>query len=644
MMKKSILIALLLISANSFAQFHKNYDWSETPITHELSDEEKKESSVGILKKHVVEFAKSMFGNQLKVFETDHTITRVNDDQGISRHNTVYIPMYEVRSVLDIKARTINSEGKVTVLNKDNIKEVKNVEEYGDFKIFAIEGVEKNSEIEVLYTVEKDYDMHGQQNIQDEYPIREAQFLFITGDTNAKIKAYRTEEDFKSETINGTIAKSLTIKNIPAMVDEEYSTPNANKIAVAYQCFPKEQNITQDMFWGNVVNNVAPQFFPEDNLGTVVEDLPNVTKEKTELSTFEKATLLDDYIKSNFTIVKNNNAELSDVNYILKNKSASAFGILKAYSHYLKALGIKYEIVITANRFVKKFDPDFFNPNQLQEFLIYLPTEEKYIAPDRIEYRVGEAPFNILGNYGMYITDTFEYYFSKIVQSDPNFSSIKRIVDISFDDDLENVKLNQNQEYKGHWAVTSRAILNLSTEQGIKEYEDYLTSSGIEDKVVESYKALNDDMLQLGYNVPFKTESIITSESLLEEAGDSYIFQIGKVIGTQSELYQETQRVNPIEMQYPNQYDYTITVNIPEGYTAEGLEELNIDKNYKSVKGNKLCKFESSYKLEGKKIVITIQEFYKSNEYDLYRYEEFREVINAASDFNKTAILLKAIE
>ena len=99
-------------------------------------------------------------------------------------------------------------------------------------------------------------------------------------------------------------------------------------------------------------------------------------------------------------------------------------------------MDIKYEIVLTANRFLKKFDPDFFNPSQLQEFLIYLPTEEKYIATDRIEYRVGEAPFNILGNYGIYITDTLEYYFSKIVQSDPNFSSIKRIVDISFDDDL----------------------------------------------------------------------------------------------------------------------------------------------------------------------------------------------------------------
>jgi len=644
MIKNSILVALFLLTSNCFAQFHKTYDWTETPIVHDLTADEQNESSIGIIKKHVVEYAKSMFGDQLKVYETEHSITRVNDDQGIARHNTVYIPMYEVLSVLDIKARTINAEGKVTVLNKDNIKEVKNVEEYGDFKIFAIEGVEKNSEIEVLYTVEKDYDMHGSQAIQGEYPIREAQFLFITGEANAKIKAYRTESQFESTTINNTIAKSLIVKDIPAMIDEEYSTPNANKIEVVYQCFPKDQNITQDMFWGNVVNNVGPQFFPEEILNLVNEDLSNVIKGKTDLTTFEKATLVDDYIKTNFTIVKNNNAELSDVNYILKNKSASAFGILKAYSHYLKALGIKYEIVITANRFVKKFDPDFFNPSALQDFLIYLPSEEKYIATDRIEYRVGEAPFNILGNYGMYISENLEYYFSEIVQSDQNFSRINRIVDISFDEDLESVKLNQSQEYTGHWSATSRAILNLSTEQGVKEYEDYLTGSGIEDKVVESYEAMNTEMLQLEYNKPFKTKSVITSEALLEEAGDSYLFQIGMVIGTQSELYQETKRVNPIEMQYPNQYDYAITIAIPDGYTAEGLDVLNINKNYKSVKGNKLCKFESSYKIEGNSIIITIQEFYKSNEYDLNRYEEFREVINAASDFNKASILLKAIE
>ncbi|MCF6308830.1 MAG: hypothetical protein L3J09_12890, partial [Flavobacteriaceae bacterium] len=545
---------------------------------------------------------------------------------------------------IDIKARTINADGKIMLLNKDNIKEVNNVEEYGGFKIFAIEGVEKNSEIEVLYTVEKEYDMHGTETLQSNYFIKEAQFLFITGDLNAKVKAYRTETPFETITVEGKHAKLLTLKNLPAMIEEEYATPNANKIAVVFQCMPKEQNITQEMFWNNVVSNVGSNFFPEEVSPLVKTDIDILIDGDLDKTTFEKASLIDNFIKSNFTIVKNNNAELTDLEYILKNRTSSDYGILKVYANYLKAFDIEYEIVITANRFTYKFDPDFFTPNMLRDFLIYLPTEEKYIAPNRLEYRVGEAPFQILGNYGLFITESFEYYFSKIIQSDPNYSRIVRNTDITFDEEMESVSLKQYQEHTGHWAVTSKAILNLSTEQGIKEYEDYLTSSGIEDKVVKSFETENVDMNSLEYNLPFITRCTITSEALLEEAGDSYIFQIGKVIGTQSELYQETERVNPIEMTYPNQYDYDIKVHIPDGYTAEGLEVLNIDKSFKSVTGEKICKFESSYKLKGNTIVITIQEFYKSNEYNVSRYNEFRSVINAASDFNKTSILLKAVE
>ncbi|MCK5400297.1 MAG: DUF3857 domain-containing protein [Flavobacteriaceae bacterium] len=643
-MIKRIIFILIIATTNSFAQHYKTYDWNENPKLHNLTEKDLKEPSVGVLKKHIVEYNKGLFSKGLTSFETTHTITRVNNEKGISKHNTVYIPMYDVNKVIDIKARTINSEGKITLLNKENIKEINNVEEYGDFKIFAIEGVEKNSEIEVLYTVEKEYDMHGTETIQSDYKIKEAQFLFITGDLNSEIKVYRTESSFESINVEGKQAKLLTLNDIPAMIEEEYSTPTANKIAVVYQCFPKDQNITQEMFWNNVVNNVGGKFFPEEVSPLVKNDIDNIAKGEKDLTTFEKTSLIDNFIKSNYTIVKNNNAELTDLEYIIKNRTSSDFGILKVYAHYLKALNIDYEIVVTANRFTYKFDPDFFTPNMLRDFLIYLPAEEKYIAPDRLEYRVGEAPFQLLGNYGLYITESLEYYFSKIIQSDPNYSRIVRNTDITFDEDIESVSLKQYQEHSGHWAVTSKAILNLSTEQGIKDYEDYLTSSGIEDKVVESFETENTDMNSLEYNLPFITRCTISSESLLEEAGDSYIFQIGKVIGTQSELYQETDRVNPIEMTYPNQYDYDIKIHIPEGYTAEGLEVLNIDKSFKSVTGEKICKFESSYKLEGNTIVITIQEFYKSNEYDVNRYDEFRSVINAASDFNKTSILLKAIE
>ncbi len=605
MIKKIAFIALLITSTSGFAQRYITYDWEETPKSHELTDDEKKESSIAILKKVIVEFYSKENSLEPKLYETKHTIIRVNDDNGIAQHNTVYIPMYDVKSLIDVKARTISPTGKVVLLNKDNIKEVSNVEEYGDFKIFAIEGAEMNSEIEVLYTVEREYDMYGSETIQSNYRIKEAQFLFITGKLKSNVKAYRTLETFEPIKINEDNAQLLTIKDIPAMVEEEYATPKANNISVVYQCFPEGQNITQNMFWTNVSNNIGQQFFPEVLLGQAKEDVNTIVEGKTELSTFKKAALVDIFIKSNYTIVKNNNQELSDLNYVLTNRSSSDYGILKVYAQYLTALDVEFEIVITANRFLTKFDPEFFVPGMLRDFLIYIPSERKYIAPDRFEGRIGEAPFNILGNYGIFISSDFNHYFSEIIQEDPEYSRIRRDMNISFKNDFESVTIEQDQDYFGHWSETSRAVLNLSTEQGIAEYKDYLTGSGIEDKEILSYETFNTDMNQLEYNVPFQVKTTISSEVLLEDAGDSYIFQIGLVIGTQSELYQETERINPIEMIYPNRYNYEIIVDIPKGYSVEGLESLIIDKSYVARNGAKTAKFESNYKLEKNRIIIS---------------------------------------
>jgi hypothetical protein len=68
------------------------------------------------------------------------------------------------------------------------------------------------------------------------------------------------------------------------------------------------------------------------------------------------------------------------------------------------------------------------------------------------------------------------------------------------------------------------------------------------------------------------------------------------------------------------------------------LESLVIDKKLE-VDEKLLCKFQSNYKIEKNKLVISIEEEYKVNEYAIEDYEAFRHVINAASDFNKAAIL-----
>ncbi|MEM6687471.1 MAG: hypothetical protein AAF617_16955 [Bacteroidota bacterium] len=642
-MRAVILILLCLCTSQAFSQFYTKYDWKKKPKLHELSEKEANESSIAILEKYMVEYVVPEVGNEIQKFETTHTIARVHDEKGIKTHNTVYISMYDVINIVDIKARTISPDGKVTLLNKDNIKEVKNVEEYGDFKIFAIEGAEKDSEIEVLYTLEKEYSAFGRETLQKSYPIKRVEYDFIYGTSAGRVKVYNTDSEFTRESYQGNIGRKLVLENIVPMIEEEYATFDSNKIYIAYQCFGPGTNVTDDMLWSNVVTNITKGLFPS----TVHPEIPKIVEtilkdQKTDV--FTKVYLIDDYVKTNYTIVQNNNAQLSDIDYIIKNKSASDLGIIKVYSHLLEAAEVEYLPVITADVYEHKFDSEFFNPTALREFLIYIPEVFQYITPNRVDYRLSEIPPNILGNTGIFVNDQKQFSFYKILQKDQDYSRVVRNMNISFEDDMEYAQIDQNQEYYGHWAMNNRAYLNLAPEQAIKEFEDYLTGSGIEDKVVKKYETVNKEMAQLEYNKPFLVNSRITSEFLLEEAGESYIFQVGKVIGTQSELYQETKRVNPIQMQYPNRYNYEIVVTIPTEYEVEGLESLIIKKELLDAEGNQKCKFESNYTMDGNKLTITIEEFYKEFEYDIAEYEGFREVINAASDFNKAAILMNPKE
>jgi hypothetical protein len=638
-MKKIISIIVLLISTQSFSQYYKTYDWETSPKLHELTIDELNESSIAILKKNIVEFKQSEITNNISVYETTHNIIRVNDDKGISRHNQVYIPMHRVKKIKGIKARTITKDGEITNLDENNIKKIENVDEYGDFQIFAIEGAENGSEIEVLYTLEKEFSPFGNELLQQDYPIKRCEMVFITNGLTGNIKTYNTDQNFERTYLENNLIEELVLTDIPKIIEEDYATPDANKIYASYQCFGNP-NLTQDDIWNSTIKNIGSDFFPDVINETVVEETKNaIMKNKaSDISEFEKASLLENYIKSNFTVIENRNPQLEDIDYILKNKSASDFGILKAYAHFLNALVIEYQIVVTASRFEHKLDPNFYNPTALREFLIYLPNIRQYISPNRIDYRLSEAPSSILGNNGVFINEKLEYYFAKISQYNPNYSRIKRVMDISFSDDFDKVTVEEYQEYLGHWGIQNRAFMALTTGEQKAGFEDYLTGSGIEDKNVTKLELENTEMNQTEYNLPYIVKSTIESSAMLEEAGESYIFQVGKIIGIQSELYQEKDRIHPIEMQYPNQYNYTITVTIPKGYELEGLESLVINKKLE-VDNEILCKWDSNYTINDEKLVITIEESYYVNEYPKEYYKGFREVINAASDFNKAAIL-----
>ena len=631
------IIILFTYTISSYSQYYKNYSWKEEVDTVDVEADHMNESSVGVFEKTIVEFVSGKFSNTILKYETHHYQIKVLNDKGVSKHSNIVIPMNEVTNLKDIRVRIIDENGELSEFDNNTINELGDFESSVNFKNFHLAGVKTNSTIEVLYTLEKQYNIHGNKILQKSYSIKKSEFLLIPGPTQGIIKTYSIDSKVKDTIINTHPAKTIKIVDIPAIIDEEYAAAIANRQRLSFQCPLPDDNMNQEDYWENIVSNISPIMFPK-NIHPKIFEISSEVIQKNEINEYNIANKIDDYVKNNFIISENDNVSLNNIDYILENKTSNDFSIIQVYTQLLTAAGINYEIVITSNRYYNRFDSEFFDPNMLREFLIYFPKEKKYIAPNRLEYRIGEAPFDLLGNYGIYIDRLLDFYFSEIIQSDKSYSRIKRNIKVEFERKLKKIVIDEYQEYSGHWATNNRSLLNFSDEEGLDAFKDYLTASGIENKKVINYEIINAELFQKNYNTPFIVNSKISTESLTTKIKNGYQVKIGNVIGMQSQLYEDIDRFHPIEITYPNQYDYRIVVKIPKGYSIEGLEGLVFNKSYISLMGNKICKFESNYEINENELVISIQEYYKTLRYQKNRYNEFRDVINSAADFYNTSI------
>ena len=646
-MKKIIIIFLIFIDTLAFSQFHKNYDWSNQVIAEEIIDSSYNKSSIGLINKYILEYydLNDSLNSTFSKLLTRHAKFKILDLDGVEFHNILYVPMYNSVSLIDLKVRVIDSVGNIKNLDNSNLIELDNEDYNSNFKIYQLTDLKVNSIVEYIYTTKEKNEIHGSQILQEEYFNVKTEFILIPGKYKSKVKAYNTNAIFNTELIDEIPIKKIILNNLDSYVNEEYSTGQSNRANIIYQCYKDEKKNSQNEFWRNITNSIHPIAFPTKFSRELIILNDLIFSERENYTQFQRLNLIDNYIKTNFKIIENGNSKLSSLDYILKNKTGSNIGFIQLYSSLLTHNTINYELLITSNRYFNKFDPEFFNPDNLREILFYFPEEKKYLIPDRIEYRVGEAPYNVLGNYGIFMDRNKDYYFSEIIENDKKYSTIIRTIDVNFKK-MKEVIISENQKFTGHWAVTNRAMLNLSNNVNTSDFKDYLTTSGIRGKKTIDYSIENDDIFQPIYNNPFIVNSVISSNSIISrhvlnipvKKSKIYKFQLGSIIGTQSELYSNKTRVSPIEIKYPNYYEYNISVQIPRGYKIEGEEKININENYIS-NGNIIAKFESKYRVIGDTIVISIEEFYKSLKYSKYRYNEFRNVINAAADFNKVEIL-----
>jgi len=643
MKKKFLVLKILLIVSyfNTYSQSYLNIDWDSDKTISFPSDND----LYGIFNNHYVEYFKSKFTEEVYVYETRHTKTKINRINN-PLDNEIIISKINVSEIVDVRAKIINQD---TIISYgfDEMKKMINSDDSDEnYNNYKLPNLDEGDIVEIMYTVKKDFNFNGNKIIEESYPILLSKFILIENNFKSNIKIYNSNNSFVSDIIfDGKKSKQIIFNNLNATANEQYSTPIANKIKISYQCYENRDDVSQIEYWGNLVQNVSELFFPK----TVNEKAEEILREikngyvKIPWNELKIANAIDEYIKNNFVISDEDDPKLNDIEYILNNKISNDFSIIQVYSSLFKEADIEYEVAISCNRYFLKFDPELFDPNQLREFLIFLPNQEKYISPNRVEYRVSEAPEDLLGNYGIFIDKDLDYYFSEITLFDQDFSQIKKNIEVNISRNLNKTKINESRLFSGYWAITNRNYIYLSENEKTDFLVDFFTMNGLDNKKVSKYNIKNFDISHNTFNTPLEITSTISTSDLIEEKEGLTYLKIGKVIGLQSNLFDEKERINPIEINFPNSYDYNIKVNIPRGYKIVDFSELNKSKEYISVDGNSTAKFLSKATVNGNVLNINIKEYYKELRYNKKRYQEFREVINAAAKFYESSVRIEKI-
>jgi hypothetical protein len=142
---------------------------------------------------------------------------------------------------------------------------------------------------------------------------------------------------------------------------------------------------------------------------------------------------------------------------------------------------------------------------------------------------------------------------------------------------------------------------------------------------------------------PLIAKAEFTDEVYTEPGSTSTIVKLGEIIGPQAEMYlEDSVRTLPVNHGFPRWYHREIKLHVPEGHILKNIESLEMLVSSGGADPDMI--FESNYTFENGVLHVVIDEWYRGGEYPAELFETYREVINAAADFNKKYVVLEPAE
>ncbi|MBN2668814.1 MAG: DUF3857 domain-containing protein [Bacteroidales bacterium] len=649
-MKGKLLALLLAITAATMAQLKSDaYQWEETPIYDSLSADTSMHA-VYHIKKYFKEFVYEE--QDLVEYYLVHRKVKLLTKSALEGFKVVYIPKSEYTKIVREQARVIKPDGKLVRLNEDNIKEGIDEESGSLYRYFAFEDLAVGDEIEYLYSIRQSPYHYGiYYQVQSRYPTYNFEFELLTPPNLAyKFKLYNGLAEVELDTnYKDTNRWFLHIDTVTALKEERLS--NYENDLQAFH-FKLDKNIATGYnditAFGPWAKNVYNAVYKLDKkqLAQIKKLIKAIKPDETSEGT--KVRTVEDYIKKEFIYYDSDAPVLSDINSIIANKAFNNDGSVFLYANIFKQLGIPHEIIATTDRWDLRFDPEFESYRYLKDFLFYFPNIEKIMSGTSISSRLGFPPEEYTNNYGLFIKEVklgeFEAGIGKVkfIDAVPMDKTLNKIVvNTKFNEDVAEVTLTTEHTYTGYDAVYYQPIFNLIKEpKDLDEFQKSIVNIFNIDGDPESFEIINDKAEDFDHK-PLIVKSTYKTDQLTEKAGATYLYKIGRLIGPQMELYDTLEkRKEPFEFQYNRMYDRTLTVEIPDGYEVSNLNDLIFNASYTNEKSDTVFAFVSNYKIENQILTVSIREWYNGLNWPKELWDNYREVVNAAANFNKVNLVL----
>ncbi|MFY7841075.1 MAG: DUF3857 domain-containing protein [Lacibacter sp.] len=653
-MKKVTLLSfslfLLLQVVAQTTVTYKGFTLAANPELHKVANEFTTESAVFVKDARKLELVPSAKG--IDFYSSYHKIIRVNDEKGIENFNKIYIPVSSYMELVQIKARAITPGNKVIDVAPDAIKDYK--DEDGEFKIFAVDGISKGTEIEYMYTVKRSPFFFGKEVVQSRFPVQESSVEIVSPATikfEAKSFNSKTEPAEEVDEEKNQRVIRFTAANVPSYTDEKYANVRPGLIQVQYKLsYTQNRGMNVRMFtWNELAKDVYDtynQFSKKEK--EVAKDLLKKTDIKTATTDEQKIKVIENYVKNNIKTGEDVEGEdFEDFNKIQRNKIATNKAISRLTCAMLQEAEVKYEVVVAADREEYLIERSFENWNHAQNLVVYFPTVKQYIAPASYLFRYPFIPPSWAGTNGLYCVPV------EVGEMKSAMAEVKAIpmmaasrshhdleTELTFNKAGDTVFVNTKHIHSGYDAAYYKAqFIFLPPDEQKKFLKEMAKNSGKTENIF-SHELKNKELEITDEDKPFIVDLKLASVDLVESAGSKILLKVGECIGPQVEMYNERERQFDIEIDFPHFLNRKIVLNIPEGYKVKNPDDLKFNLQYSNGTKTTMA-FISTWKQEGNKLIIDVTEQYNQIKWPKTDYDNFVKVINAAADFNKVVLVLE---